>query len=108
MYLGNDANPHLVLIKIKDTAAFVAHNDTKLIYHAAFDECPSLIELTLPRKIRFIAVNSLSSICTQFEKINYGGTVKEWQAVAKPIGWRDNYIVYPIHCTDDVIPKAEG
>ena len=53
-YLGNDSNPYVVLISVKDTSitSFDFNENTKIIYHNAFRYCYSLTgELAIPNGV---------------------------------------------------------
>ena len=47
-YLGNENNPYVVLktAKSTDIASCEIHNDTKIIYNSAFEDCTSLTSVT--------------------------------------------------------------
>ena len=55
-YLGNDFNPHLLLLGTMNTTfmQFTINNDCKFIYSAAFDGCSSLTNITIPNGITSI------------------------------------------------------
>ena len=50
LYLGNAANPHVALIKVKNTsiASCTLPDNTKVIYGSAFANCGSLTSITIP------------------------------------------------------------
>ena len=49
-YLGNASNPHVVLVKAKDTSisSCTIHEQTKFIHSSAFYHCSSLTNTTIP------------------------------------------------------------
>lgn len=55
-YLGNDTNPYLVLMSVinKNETSFKLHNDTKIIYEKAFDNCDNLNEIKLNSRLERI------------------------------------------------------
>ena len=105
-YLGNDENPYLVLIDAKDRniTSCEIHKDTKVIYYGAFASCKSLTSLTIP-----IAVTNIGSFtfrfCNSLTNINFEGTIEQWKAIIKVIGWDDSTGLYTIYCTDGQIAK---
>ncbi|MGI6781729.1 MAG: leucine-rich repeat domain-containing protein [Acholeplasmataceae bacterium] len=55
-YLGNDTNPHLLLLKVIDNARsnITIHENTKFISNAAFANCRSLTSITIPKNVKSI------------------------------------------------------
>ena len=53
LYLGNDENPYLILIKVKDTnlTSFEIYPGTKIIHYRAFYNCKKLEAVKLPEGI---------------------------------------------------------
>ncbi len=49
-YLGNDSNPYVVFVKVKDTTLTTCqiHADTKIIYYQAFYNCTNLTSVNIP------------------------------------------------------------
>ena len=52
-YLGNDANPYLVLVKAKDTSITSCdiNDNTKIVYYDAFYGCTSLDSIEIPSSV---------------------------------------------------------
>ncbi|MBQ6979288.1 MAG: leucine-rich repeat domain-containing protein [Clostridia bacterium] len=68
-YLGNNANPYVVLVKAKPNSitSCVISDSTKIIYHDAFRNCSSLTSITIPNSVTSIGkyafyCSSLTSI----------------------------------------------
>ncbi len=57
LYLGNETNPYVVLVEVKDTSLtnYTINQNTKIIYDYAFYDIHSLTNITIP--------NGLTSIC---------------------------------------------
>lgn len=55
LYLGNDSNPYVVLVKAKKTSitSCVIHRDTKIIAHDALEHC-KITEIVIPEGVRNI------------------------------------------------------
>lgn len=55
-YLGNDTNPYLVLVCVKNKkeTSFEMHNDTKIICENAFSKCENLCDVKLSKKLERI------------------------------------------------------
>ena len=56
LYLGNDENPYVVLIKVKDKSITLVNINasTKVIYDSAFEGCTSLTPVTIPDSVTSI------------------------------------------------------
>ncbi len=69
-YLGNEKNPYHILIEpvSKKQKQIIINNQTKIIYHSAFENCPSLTSVTIPDGVTIIGTyafygcSSLTSI----------------------------------------------
>ncbi|MBQ1847313.1 MAG: leucine-rich repeat domain-containing protein, partial [Clostridia bacterium] len=129
LYLGNDNNPYVALIKSKDNLieSVEINENTKIIYSSAFSDCTGLTSITIPdgvtsiRMEAFCNCSGLTSItipdsvtsiveyafsgCTGLTSINFNGTVEQWDAIYKALGWNDTTGDYTVHCTDGDIPK---
>ena len=84
LYLGNDNNPYIILIRAKDNniTSCKINEKTKFIHNDAFNSCRALRE------------------------INFNGTKAEWEEIEKFGGWDSNTGNYKIHCTDGDISKS--
>ena len=76
-YLGNENNPYLVLIKAnsKSITSCIIHEDTKVIYPRAFENCTALTSITIPKNVVYLGSNAFRS-CTALADlvIEYGLT----------------------------------
>ena len=56
LYLGNDENPYVVLIKAKDKliTSVDIYDSTRVIYQSAFEDCTSLTSVTIPDSVTSI------------------------------------------------------
>ncbi len=81
LYLGNDNNPYLVLIKAKDRSIVnnVVNDRTKIIYHGAFSDCRRLKSITIPDSVTEIG-NWTFDGCTGLTSITIPDSVTK-------IGW---------------------
>ena len=59
-YLGNDSNPYVVLMNAIDTSITSCdiHDNTKVIYHSAFNDCDGLTNIDIPNNVTQIGVGS--------------------------------------------------
>lgn len=91
VYLGNETNKYLVLVKAKDyfINSCVINSSTKIMYNNAFNECEGLTEITIPESVTYIGDwafndnNALTIYCEAEENI-YGSL---WNANECPVVW---------------------
>ena len=112
LYLGNDENPYLILIKAKDMSitSVNINTSTKWIHSRAFQYCNSLTSITIPDSVTSISeyafayCESLASVtipnsvngigmhafehCPSLTSITFEGTKAEWNAVGKSTYWK--------------------
>ena len=71
IYLGNEENPYLVLMKVKDTAltSFDFHDNTKIIWNSAFKGCTNLVSMDIPEGITQIQRYAFRN-CTALESVS--------------------------------------
>ena len=52
-YLGNDGNPYVVLVAVKDASitSCIINSNTKVIYYRAFDNCSKLTSIEIPNGV---------------------------------------------------------
>ena len=71
MYLGNEENPYLFFVKVKDNevTSFEIHSNTRFIESAnAFNDCQRLTSIVIPDKVTILG-NYLFSACTGLTSI---------------------------------------
>ncbi len=62
LYLGNDDNPYVVLVKGKQQGIIscTIHNNAKVIYSSAFEDCTELTSITIPDSVTSIGDKAFS------------------------------------------------
>ena len=70
LYLGNEDNPYLALIDVKDTSLpdYTINSNTKIICPYAFANCNNLTEITIPDSVTSIGVSVFEG-CTSLTNI---------------------------------------
>ena len=70
LYLGNDNNPYLALVKAKGLSitSCIIHKDTRLICCSAFWNCSSLTEIVIPDSVTSIGDNAFEG-CSSLTEI---------------------------------------
>lgn len=77
-YIGNDNNPHLVLLKVPtgfNSSSFVIPDGTRIIIDRAFETYVSVRTLTIPTSVKYLGQYAFSYI---LQTINYDGTIEQW------------------------------
>ncbi len=75
-YLGNDMNPHLVLVAATNTeiSSCQINSNTKIIFELAFSNCTKLQSVSLPTGIVTIGTRALQN-CSSIKSITIPGSV---------------------------------
>ncbi len=105
-YLGNNDNPHLLLVSIKDksVAEFTVHSNTKYIGQTAFSNCETLTKVTLPAGVTVVAEGALQH-CDKLVDIQFQGTCEDWNNVSKGYLWDYETGNYKVTCSDGTVSK---
>ncbi len=71
LYLGNNVNPYLIFIGLKDTSitSYCINDKTKIISAYAFFNCSSLTSITIPDSVTSIGENAFSG-CGKLTSVN--------------------------------------
>ena len=80
LYLGNESNPYLCLIKAKNTeiTSCIINANCKLIYIESFGQCSSLEFIIIPDSVVSISVYAFPD-CISLNRIFYFGTNEQWE-----------------------------
>ena len=113
-YLGNEANPYLILMKAKDTSIseFNFNANTRYIYSNAFSGCSSIKEIYIPSSVRGIGKGAFKA-CSMLEKITVpfigeridASTTNFFAYIFGSDGYRDNTSV-PLTLKEVVVTNA--
>ena len=105
-YLGNTNNPHLALIKAKDTSigSCNIHQNTKFIQAYAFSYCNSLTSITIPDSITSISSWTFHG-CSSLTTIDVQGNLTRIEAYAFA-GCTSMEFCYFMNCTS--VPTLES
>ncbi len=71
---------------------------------AAFWECTSLSNIAIPVSVTHIGEHAIFN-CVLLTRINFEGTIEQWNAINKVSSWDDATGSYTIYCTDGNIAK---
>ncbi len=76
----------------------------KMITNSTFYGCSSLNTVTVGKDVKSIGKWSFRN-CYSLVRIDYLGTVEEWNAIEKGEGWDMNTGAYTVYCSDGQISK---
>lgn len=85
LYLGNNANPYLILKSAKNKSdsidSRVVHDDTKFICDNAFNGCSWLSNITIGKSVIDIGNNAFNG-CNVLSKVYYTGDIANWCGIS--------------------------
>ena len=101
LYLGNDENSYVVLIKAKDKSitSVDIYDSTKVIYQSAFEDCTSLTSVTIPDSVTYIGSSAFYN-CDSLTSVTFEGTKAEWNAVDKGSRWNSGCPFTEVKCSN--------
>lgn len=75
-YFGNESNPYVVLMKVSNTdiSACEIHEDTRIIYTRAFQNCTKLTSITIPDSVT--GINNLAFYSSKLTNISIGNGLR--------------------------------
>lgn len=101
LYLGNDNNPYVILIKAKseDITSCDINENCKFIYNSVFYGGSSLTSVTIPDSVTSIGYYAFYD-CRSLTSVTYNGTKEQWQIISKVSSWKEDSAIATIKCTD--------
>ena len=79
-------------------------NSVTSIGYQAFQYCSALKSITIPNSVTEIG-NSAFSYCSSLTRIDFNGTMAEWNAITKYSDWDSSTGSCTVYCTDGQITK---
>ncbi len=106
-YLGNEANPHLLLLSVKDSsvAEYTVHADVKYIGQTALANCEALTKIVIPAGVTVIAEGALQH-CDKLVDIQFQGSCDDWNKISKGYLWDYETGNYKVTCSDGTVSKS--
>ena len=80
----------------------VIQDGVKIIGNSAFCDCFDLESVTIPVSVTDIEFWAFGR-CSRLKTSNYHGTVEQWYAINKSVGWINDKRDYVVYCADGVI-----
>jgi len=86
-YLGNDANPYMVLVGVTDVnlSSYTIDQNTKIVCDKAFENCKSMTSIVIPSAVEYMGEFVFAN-CELLETINC-------KANAQPSNWHIDWNV---------------
>lgn len=113
LYLGSESAPYTVLISAKSTdfdGVCTVHNDTKIIYGAAFDHCTEIDRIIIPNGIRYVGIGAFEKcyelVFATHESVKYLGNESNPYLVCVGVEERSDSVSYTIHEDTRIIAPA--
>ena len=78
-------------------------NSVTSIRNGAFHNCKGLTSVTIPNSVTSIGDQTFSG-CTGLTLITYTGTIAQYNAITKSVGWHLNVPATVVYCTDGDAP----
>jgi len=75
---------------------------TLIVSRRTFDGCTSLAEVTLPAGLEALAEGCFGG-CTALKTIRFGGTVEQWEKIAKGGLWAADTVGVSVICSDGTV-----
>lgn len=85
-------------------AVVIINDGLEKIGNYAFCDCVSLSTVDLSKAVTNICKRAFSG-CSELSKLNYAGTIEEWNRILKGIYWNSVTGEYEVCCTDGSISK---
>lgn len=97
---------------VKSYTFVTAPNLTSVVFEAgvktinsnAFYNCSAISEITVSKGVTRISSNAFYK-CSSLVRINYNGTIEDWNEITKDGNWDNGSGNYVIYCTDGTITK---
>ena len=113
LYLREDAWEDLVLVvdgyllRARDTISdhYTVPDSVRLIADGAFSSCIELTKIKIPKTLQYIGIRSFS-YCRKLDRLEYGGTQAQWEALTKSDDWSYGMGFHTIACTDGSITPS--
>ncbi len=83
----------------KKDKTFVVPEGVEKITDSAFENAINLSKVVLPKKLNRIGRNAFCN-CKSLNKVEFLGSVKEWQNIKKGYGYKTNILAGFVKCTD--------
>ena len=112
LYLGNENNPYIVLVKVKDTSLidYTINQNAKFIYANAFSDCRDLTSITIPESMTSIGEDAFNT-CSRLNSV-YITDLNKWcnisfgNSSANPLHYAGNLYLNGDLATEIVIPDG--
>lgn len=88
----------------KKAEVYTVPDNVTVINSYAFAYNEHLTELNIPKSVNSI-YSSVFESSPNLKTINYGGSVKEWQSIAKQPRWDENSTDFTVYCADGQMAK---
>ena len=99
LYFGSANNPYLYLYGVASKEqSYVIHADTRIIGHQSFRKV-AINTIIIPAGVTQIG-NMAFWNCQLLENFIFEGTVSQWNAISRDMGWREYTRIREVVCSD--------
>lgn len=91
-------------VALEDLKKVTLPDTLTTINASGFQSCPALCEVSLPAGLKKIC-NGAFAVCHALSQLTFRGTMEQWTAVEKELGWNADTVIEAVHCSNGTIVR---